>query len=296
MENGKNSLNYEVVPTNDGTRVRFFTSVDSGSYVPMHWHDALEIVYLQSGSLTFTIGQYTKIVEQGQCMLVNPNVVHSTLCTEPNIAIVFQIPLSLLNAVIPEMYCTAFQLENRSMTAAEYADKLANFKHTLEKMQALNDNRPKGWILSFNSLLYDLLYQLYQNFRVTISPSEAENKSETLRRLTVILDFTAQNYTRPIPLQEVAQVAAMQPNYFCRFFKKNMGTTFLEYQNNLRLSHILRDLIRTDDSVSTILERHGFTNYKLFCRMFHEKFDMTPTQVRKSLRQSAQVDVGRKGE
>ena len=58
----------------------------------------------------------------------------------------------------------------------------------------------------------------------------------------------------------------MQPGYFCRFFKKCMGVTFLEYQNELRLSYIYRDLITTEDSVRDILERHGFTNYKLFRR------------------------------
>lgn len=61
-----------------------------------------------------------------------------------------------------------------------------------------------------------------------------------------------------------------------------MGTTFLEYQNELRLSHIYQDLIETDDPVNVILERHGFTNYKLFRRMFKETFGDTPTQIRKS--------------
>ena len=29
----------------------FYTSVDFGSYVPPHWHDAIEILYLQEGEL-----------------------------------------------------------------------------------------------------------------------------------------------------------------------------------------------------------------------------------------------------
>ena len=61
-----------------------------------------------------------------------------------------------------------------------------------------------------------------------------------------------------------------------------MGITFLEYQNELRLSHIYRDLLTTDDAIHLILERHGFTNYKLFRRMFFEHFEMTPTEVRKN--------------
>ena len=43
--------NYEVIPLDLRTNVRFYTSVDFGSYVPPHWHDAIEILYLQEGEL-----------------------------------------------------------------------------------------------------------------------------------------------------------------------------------------------------------------------------------------------------
>ena len=43
--------NYEVIPLDFRTNVRFYTSVDFGSYVPPHWHDAIEILYLQEGEL-----------------------------------------------------------------------------------------------------------------------------------------------------------------------------------------------------------------------------------------------------
>ena len=58
------------------------------------------------------------------------------------------------------------------------------------------------------------------------------------------------------------------------------------YQNELRISFIYRDLINSNDSINTILERHGFSNYKLFMRMFKEKFGDTPSNIRKQLKQS----------
>ena len=82
----------------------------------------------------------------------------------------------------------------------------------------------------------------------------------------------------------IAGVAYLQTGYFCRFFKKKMGVTFLEYQNEYRLSFIYKDLINTKDPVHVILERHGFTNYKLFRRMFQEHFGCTPTKVRENMR------------
>lgn len=107
-------------------------------------------------------------------------------------------------------------------------------------------------------------------------------QKKDLDRLNFVLNYIAENYQRPISLDEIAGVAYLQTGYFCRFFKKKMGVTFLEYQNEYRLSFIYKDLINTKDPVHIILERHGFTNYKLFRRMFQEHFGCTPTKVRKN--------------
>ena len=99
-----------------------------------------------------------------------------------------------------------------------------------------------------------------------------------------MLNYISENYKRPISLDEIAGVAYLQTGYFCRFFKKKMWVTFLEYQNEYKLSFIYKDLINTKDPVHVILERHGFINYKLFRRMFQEHFGCTPTKVRENMR------------
>ena len=62
-----------------------------------------------------------------------------------------------------------------------------------------------------------------------------------------------------------------------------MGITYTNYLNDLRLSKIRDDLVDTDLPVKLILEKHGFSNYKLFRKMFSETFGCTPTTYRKKL-------------
>ena len=76
--------------------------------------------------------------------------------------------------------------------------------------------------------------------------------SRTQTRLDTILTYTQENYQRPITLKEAADVVSLQPEYFCRFFRQNMETTYLEYLNSYRLSRIYRDLIATDLPVGTL--------------------------------------------
>lgn len=105
------------------------------------------------------------------------------------------------------------------------------------------------------------------NFSIRVVHSNQSQHNKDRARLDTILDYIAQNYRRHVSIEEIAGIAYLQPGYFCRF-SKVYGNHFLEYQNELRLSFIYLDIISTDDSIKDILERHGFTNYKLFRRMF----------------------------
>ena len=218
----------------------------------------------------------------GECILINSDIIHSTKCTSPNKAILFQIPLSFLSLYLPDADQLVFNLENPEESAVRRT-KLDIFKETLVQMQIANDIRPEGFILRFNSLLFEILFQLYHNFSIRVVHGNQTQRDKDRARLDTILNYIRQNYKQHISIEEIANVAYLQSGYFCRFFKKCMGITFLEYQNELRLSYIYQDILSTDDSIKDILERHGFTNYKLFRRMFFEHFEMTPTEVRKKI-------------
>lgn len=285
MENFREEQNgqmiYEIIDVPETTKVKFYTSVDSGSYVPNHWHPAVEIIYMLEGELTVCVESGVRLLRAGECILINPNVRHWTKCTSPNTAIVFQIPLEFIRIYIPEIDQLVFVLDEQTDHPVRRT-KVEQFKETLNQMRIVNEIRPDGYLLRFNSLLFEILFQLYHNFSVKVFRAEQKQKTKERERLQEILDYIGKNYNRPISIEEIAGVACLQSGYFCRFFKKNMGSTFLEYQNELRLSYIYQDLINTGDPIHQILERHGFTNYKLFRRVFFEHFGDTPLHIRKN--------------
>ena len=273
-------ISHEIIDVPVDTNVKFRTSTDSGSYIPMHWHRAVEIIYMQEGSLDVTIESESFTIQKGDCIVINGNVLHSTKCTSPNTAILLQIPLDFMEKYIPDLGKLIFLFDFRTKDQRQQT-KQSMFKTILEQLQIINDVRPDGYLLRFNSLMFELLFQLYHNFAVKILQNNTSQEKKDMDRLEPVLDYISEHYRESISLNEIAEVASLQTGYFCRFFKKKMGITFLEYQNEYRLSFIYRDLITTRDPVHVILERHGFTNYKLFRRMFLEHFGNTPTQIRK---------------
>ena len=273
-------ISHEIIDVPVDTNVKFRTSTDPGSYIPMHWHRAVEIIYMQEGSLDVTIESESFTIQKGDCIVINGNVLHSTKCTSPNTAILLQIPLDFMEKYIPDLGQLIFLIDFRTKEQKQQT-KQAMFKTILEQLQLINNVRPDGYLLRFNSLILELLLQLNHNFAVKILQITTSQKKNDMDPLEPVLDYISQHYREPISLNEIAEVACLQTGYFCRFFRKKMGITFLEYQNEYRLSFIYRDLITTRDPVHVILERHGFTNYKLFRRMFLEHFGNTPTQIRK---------------
>lgn len=267
---------HEIIQVPAETGVRFFTSCDPGSYVPQHWHRAIEIIYLLEGQVTVTVETSSRLLHPGECVLINAQAVHATKCVSYTRGIVLQIPLEFMELYIPQAEQLFFSLDTPDSDAHSKV-----FRETLLQMQLVDQERPEGYLLRFNSLLFDLLFQLYTHFCTKVFQGSCTQRSKALSRLSPVLKYTAQNYNRPISIEEAAGQVFLQPGYFCRFFKKYMGITFLEYQNELRLSYIYRDLLTTEDTLSQILERHGFTNYKLFRRMFQEHFKATPMQIRK---------------
>ena len=87
---------YEIIDISKEMNVKFYTSIDKGSYVPNHWHRAIEIIYLLEGELLVNIDNKSLLLKAGQCILININEIHSTRCSCKNKAILLQIPIEFV--------------------------------------------------------------------------------------------------------------------------------------------------------------------------------------------------------
>ena len=122
--------------------------------------------------------------------------------------------------------------------------KLDTLKTILQNMISATDKESlsSANTLRFQSLLFDFLYHLYRDFRRELPLRFTGRRFKSLSLLEPVIEYTKQNYHLQISIPEISNIASLQPEYFCRFFKKHMGCTYLEYINEIRLSHIYQDL------------------------------------------------------
>lgn len=271
---------HEIIQTTEKLDVHFELFVDNGSYTPSHWHDSIEILYITSGTLQVEIGEYNYSLKENDCILINSGVVHSTCCLNNNTSILLQIPLTFLSNYMPDCKSNYFDF-NINSNDNTYKEDLEKIQNLLNEMKSLTISPSETSHLRFTSLIFEFIYNLYNNFRIPIGSKQKQKNTLSLSRFEPILEYTNANYNYPISIDTIASIAHLQPEYFCRKFKQYMGQTYLEHLNELRLSHIYKDLITTTDPLIKILEKHGFVNTKLFYKLFKNKFGCTPREIRK---------------
>lgn len=243
---------------------------------PSHWHDHLEIIYVVAGSLQVTCEEKEYELTENEFFVINSNKIHGTKSSGMVKALLVQIPYAYLDSYIEDyahirfMECYETEHENR---------KYGQMKSLLKSIAHINRKKEKGYELRLMAKVNELLYILFINYSHT--EMNVEKESRQIVRLKDVLSYVAKSYQEPIALKEAADIASLNQEYFCRMFKKCMGVTFLEYVNLVRIDHIHEELLATEDSITDILERNGFTNYKVFSRMFKEQFGMTPRELRK---------------
>jgi quercetin dioxygenase-like cupin family protein len=60
---------------------------EAGALGAIHEHHHIQVTYVESGSFVMTIGNETKIINQGDGYYVPAHVLHGVVCTSPGILI-----------------------------------------------------------------------------------------------------------------------------------------------------------------------------------------------------------------
>ena len=136
--------------------------------------------------------------------------------------------------------------------------------------------------LEAEGIILQTVAQLIRYFSSTSAVQLADTHLMTIDRIRKVMSYVEEHYKENISLQDVSDLLGIGKEYFCRFFKKNMGISFLQYLNEVRLSHIYQGLMDTDHPIAELMEENGFSNQKLFNRSFKELYGCTPSSVRKT--------------
>ncbi|MEC0369753.1 GH39 family glycosyl hydrolase [Paenibacillus chibensis] len=275
----RNSI-YELVETSG--ELPFDVSLHSVNYVPSHWHNSMEIIFVLRGTLEATVDNRRHRLSEGDVLVINSSHVHEVIGLDLNIIATFLIPDAYIRSNLKGMDSVYFECDSR-LAGKEQRQGLDRIRQLLAEMVQLRYKRGDVYELEMQIRMLGVLSALAQQFR-TEARSEAMNEKYKERMLRII-SYIDDHYEEPISLQTIADREFLSVPYLSKFFSDNIGLNFQSYLTSIRLKNAVEELLSCDEErISDLALKHGFPNAKSFYSAFKNRYHMTPNEYRKQYR------------
>lgn len=144
-----------------------------------------------------------------------------------------------------------------------------------------NKQTKKGHQLIIGSKINLLTLYLVNNFTdLEVHEEREKTNYRDIKRIEEIIVYINENIEKKLSLKQIAAKQDINLYYLSHFFKKKTGISFQEYINIKRLERATKLLINTDNKVTDIVFKCGFSSTNYFNRIFKEKYNCTPTEYR----------------
>lgn len=269
--------------------LQVYTHQDKNGFysVTAHWHDELEFLYIEEGTLHGIIAGVPYEMNAGEFYFINSGELHELQAHDHSLhhAIVFDSkflnfdvydacqhnfiqPVTQQKLLFPNHISAVLSMDELEELRKSYFNIIQNYHHSKQ--------------CSLLKIKISLLQILELCFRTEILKQNDTTRKQlaSINQLKNVLDFIHSHYPEHISLKELADIACMSPTYFCRYFRQEIGKTPFAFLNEYRIKKAAILLDDSSLSVSDIAIDCGFDNISYFIRKFKEYHGITPKKYR----------------
>ena len=239
-------------------------------HFPPHIHEAMECVYVTSGTLELGVGTELFHMEKGDFAIVFPNMIHHyQVFSEEVSKAYYLIPALALSGQFQEQmqkYCP----KNPVIKEKDLRPEIPNIIRSLYKEKG--ENR-----IVVNAYIQILLARSLPYFELVDKESFA-----TSDMVYQTVSYIAKNFKEAITLDGMAKDLGVSKYRLSRVFSATFHKSFNQYVNEQRLNYVVSMLENTNQSITEIALDAGFQSQRTFNRTFQEVYKVTPREYRKN--------------
>jgi AraC-like DNA-binding protein len=249
----------------------------------LHSHPELELVFIIEGFGKRIIGNKVEPFESGDMVFVGSNLSHVWLSDpafyeqnsmlKSRAIVVYFNPKTLTKVFdsIKEFQSIREMIQQSSKGIRIFGETRDIIADKLIGLSTLTGYEKVVGLLGIMNLISD------SPDKYVIDNHETDNQAD-LRpdKLIEVINYIKENHHKQITLTQVANIAGMTEQSFCRFFKKRTRKNYSQYLNDLRIAQAKELLIQTDRPISDIAHLCGYNSDSHFCRIFKEHVGESP--------------------
>ena len=255
------------------------------SKVPVHWHEEMELIYIKKGKGVVTVDFKQHTVTGPTIVLILPGQLHSIdqfgdeIIEYENIIFNYNMLISKNPDYADTNFITPL-IRGKITVPTVFTPVYPYYEDVARPIDACDEickTKPQGYQLFIKSMLFQFFFILDNRCRNLTPPPK--NKT-TIDKMRIVLKYVENNYPKKITIADIAEVAGFSESHFMRYFKETMGTSFIDYLKDYRLTMAARLLQSSDNAIIDIASDVGFDNISYFNRSFKAKYGVSPRNYR----------------
>ena len=263
-----------------------------------HWHEEVEIVYLHHGSFKLDINMEPYGTDRECFLFINSGELHSLRSLSMEFdeqAVVFSPSMLLFQDYDSIDESILLPLTQNKLTFPRFLDQtspfFSAFRSCYQQISHIFSQSKETLITGEQILTDDVISQLQIKAGILqligilmeagLMCQSPRTESQKITAIKTVLSYITDHYHEKLYVQDLASQVNMNEQYFCRFFKRSIGKTPIDYINDYRLNKVIRLLETGDAQITEIYLECRFNNMGNFQRLFKRKTGITPLQYRK---------------
>ncbi|TDK65086.1 AraC family transcriptional regulator [Bacillus salipaludis] len=252
-------------------------------YIPLHWHDEIQFVLIVKGEAVFQVNEDCKVVREGDGLFINSGCLHMAQDKELSDCIYICLNVSPYFVLSQELYTTyvkpyvqATNLPYLYVNANELwgksiLDAILEIYHCIEQKQQYYE-------IDITMKLSLIWKNLIDNgFKLEYVQTEIV-KSQRMKQM---LSWIHEHYAEKILLEDIARAGQLSRSECCRYFRRFLKCTPLNYVIDYRIQKSLYLLQQGDSNITEVAYQVGFNSTSYFIDKFKDSMNMTPLAYKK---------------
>ena len=258
---------------------QFQVNLYSDLFKDSHLHTDVELLYVVQGEVNVKIKDKVFCLKKDDVFVINSSILHGIESGEKTILCSIKFDYRILVHVVKKpnsvFVCNSLTDQNRSYLA------IRKFCRDIIYHEVVGYGKTDT--LKY-SMLYALLNELIENFMIDDTYDEISENYDADEKLQTIIHYVHTNYQEGISLSDLARQMYTSTSTLSRLFKKQTGTYFAEYVNQVRTRYAVDELLYTEKNMTRIAMDCGFSNASAFTKVFRETYNMAPTEYRQKMK------------
>ncbi len=272
------------IPKTSQEAFRIQVDVIPHLYDKLHQHQETQIMFIEKGEGTLIASDYVGRFSDGSLFLIGSGQPHVFRSDDIYYKPKSKLKVNSISLYFDERYAgeSFWQLDELQKTHHFLTKSGVGYriqgKTQSQLIQLIRQMVPLQGIdklIHFMQLL-KVLSESRELIPLSITQAHTHLTVTEGKRMNDLLQFTFSQSHRKIKIVEVAEVANLSAEAFCRYFKVRTRKTYTNFLNEVRISNACKMLIEKEKSIQEVCYESGFQNLSHFNRTFKRVTGKTP--------------------